>query len=251
MPPLVSPAIVLHVIPYGDTSKILRLLTRDAGLLSAIARGARRARARTGPRLDLFGTGTATLFTRPTRDLHPLVGFELSNARGAIASDLTRFAAASALAEVALRMAPADPHPEVFDATDAGLSAIEHAPGPDRDAAALIALWGLVAALGFAPSLDRCVVCGKRTGDSVHFSPEQGGALCATHRAGAQTSTLKPPDREALEHLTSGRLPPSPLDARHAAAHRRLLVSYLRHHLAEERALPALAFWDHAPWTAL
>ncbi|HWO89450.1 MAG TPA: DNA repair protein RecO [Gemmatimonadales bacterium] len=250
MPPLTSPAIVLHVIPYGDTSKILKLLTREAGLVSAIARGARRPRSRTGPRLDLFSTGTATIFTRPTRELHPLVAFELSNAHGAIACDVARFAAASALAEVALRLAPADPHPEIFDAVDAGLSAIEHAPESDRDAAALVALWGLVAALGFTPTLDRCVACGKPASGAVHFSPAQGGTLCAAHRVGLRTSTLKPSDRDALEHLASGRLPPEPLDGRHASAHRRLLISYLRHHLAADRELPALAFWDSESWNA-
>ena len=33
-------AIVLQCFPYGDTSRIVRLLTRDAGVHSAIAKGA-------------------------------------------------------------------------------------------------------------------------------------------------------------------------------------------------------------------
>ena len=33
------------------------------------------------------------------------------------------------------------------------------------------------------------------------------------------------------------------------AAHRRLLLSFIRHHLAEDRPLPAMAFWDKDAWT--
>ena len=31
-------------------------------------------------------------------------------------------------------------------------------------------------------------------------------------------------------------------------AHRRLLLSFIRIHLAEQREMPALAFWDQAAW---
>lgn len=244
VPLLSTPAIILHVMPYGDTSKILRLLTREAGLMSGIARGARRARAGTGPRLDIFAAGNATLITKPNRDLHPLTGFEISSAHAALGRDVERFAAASAMCELTLRCAPAEPHPEIHDALAAGLEALEHADAPALPAVAVLAVWGLVVALGFAPTLDRCVVCGAPPGASLAFSPAQGGALCALHRAGTQTATLQHEDAEALRALTKGRLPAEPLGERHAAAHRRLLLGFIRHHLAEHREMPALAFWN-------
>jgi hypothetical protein len=81
----------------------------------------------------------------------------------------------------------------------------------------------------------------------VAFSPAQGGALCAGHRAGVTTSMLAESDAAALAALVGGRLP-ALLDARHAAAHRRLLLGFIRHHLAEHRPLPAMTFWDAEPW---
>ena len=39
MPLLVSDAIVLHTFDYLESSRIVRLVTRDAGLRSALARG--------------------------------------------------------------------------------------------------------------------------------------------------------------------------------------------------------------------
>ncbi len=249
MPPVTTPAIILHVMPYGETSKIVRLLTPDLGVVSGIARGARGARSRTGPRLDLFAAGTATLFTRPHRDLHPLTGFELTATHAALGADVTRFAAASALAELVLRCAPPEPHPEIFDAAGAGFDALEHAEADLAGAVALLACWGLVVALGFRPTIERCVVCGTPLEGPRAFAAAQGGVLCPVHRAGTRTAQLAGDDVAALEALVAGRLPEA-LDARHEAAHRRLLLGFIRHHLAEQRAMPALAFWDAEAWTA-
>lgn len=240
-------------MPYGETSKIVRLLTRDLGIVSGLARGARGKKSRTGPRLDLFAAGTASLMLKETRDLHPLTSFEATQPHAALAHDVGRFAAASALAEIALRCAPADPNPDVFDAVANGLDALEAAPAELCDSAALVACWGLVVALGFAPVLDRCAVCGTPAAaeGGLTFSAEQGGALCAVHRAGAPYRQLRPDDAAALRALVSGRVPEPVLDARHAAAHRRLLVAFVRHHLAENRMLPAVAFWDAESWHAI
>jgi DNA repair protein RecO (recombination protein O) len=250
VPSITTPALILHVMPYGETSAIVRLLTRDLGLTSGIARGTRRAKSRTGSRLDLFGAGTVTLLVKAHRDLHPLTHFELTAAHGGLAADVERFAAASALCELALKCAPADPQPAAFDAASAGLDALEHAPDEMLNAVALLACWGLVVALGFSPVLDRCVVCGDPITGSVAFSPAQGGALCPVHRRGMLTSKLPDADAAALQAFVHGRLPEGPLDARHAAAHRRLLLAFIRYHLAESRALPAMAFWDAESWNA-
>ncbi len=251
MPLVATPAIVLHVMPYSETSKIVRLLTRDLGIQSAIAKGARRAKSRTGPRLDLFACGTACVMTKGQRELNPLVSFEVTASHSGLSHDVGRFAAASALAEIALRCVPAEPHAELFDAASAGLDAIEHAPADLALTAALVACWGLVVALGFSPTLDRCAVCGVPTEGAIPFSAVQGGALCRRHAGDATHVTrLRDADREALASLVTGRLPVAPLDARHAAAHRRLLLTFVRHHLAEDRAMPALAFWDAESWNA-
>jgi len=248
MPLVTTPAVVLHVMPYGDTSKIVRLLTRDLGLVSAIARGARRPRSPTGPRLDLFARGEAALRVRDGRELSPLTGFETEDANPSLAHDVARFAAASALAELALKCAPAEPHPGVFAAVAGGFAALAAAASDDVEATALAAGWAAVVALGFSPSLGRCVACGTPVEGPVHFSAAQGGALCAAHRGSGGVTKLVPADREALAALVAGLLPEPRLDARHAAAHRRLLLAFVRHHLAEDRPLPAMTFWDQHAW---
>jgi DNA repair protein RecO (recombination protein O) len=257
MPLITTPAVILHVMPYGETSKILRLLTRDLGLQSAIARGARHPRSPTGPRLDLFTFGTASLRVREHRELSPLTGFEIADAHAAIGHDVGRFGAASALAELALKCAPAERHPAAFDAAAGGLAALAQARAEDVEAVGLAACWALVRALGFCPTLERCAGCGAPLaqdggeGSALHFSAALGGAVCTAHRTGAGAiSTLGASDREALAALLAGLLPEPALDARHAAAHRRLLLAFIRHHLAEDRPLPAMVFWDREAWNA-
>ena len=251
MPLVTTPAVILHVMPYGDTSKILRLLTRDLGAQSAMAHGARRARSATGPRLDLFAFGEATLRIREARELSPLTSFEITDAHAALAHGVPRFAAACALAELVLKCAPSEPHAGVFDALAGGLAALAGAADDDVDATALAACWAVVVALGFSPSLDRCVSCGGPIAGAVHFSASLGGAVCTTHRSAAGgVAKLAGPDRDALAALLEGLLPEPRLDARHGASHRRLLLSFIRYHLAEDRPLPAMAFWDQAAWNA-
>ena len=54
MPQLDSPAIVLSTLRYSETSKIVRLATREHGVQSAIAKGALRPRSRYGAALQFL-----------------------------------------------------------------------------------------------------------------------------------------------------------------------------------------------------
>ena len=61
----------------------LRLATREAGVQSAPARGARRPKSRYGTALDLFASGTAEIYVKPGRELHTLASFDVTIARPA------------------------------------------------------------------------------------------------------------------------------------------------------------------------
>src|SRR5215210_7237392 len=105
---LVTDAIVLHVFDYLESSRILRLSTRDAGVQSVLARGARRPKSRFGGALDLFAEGVAQIHTKPGRDLQTLAGFDVERSRPALAADLGRFTGAATIAELTLRFAGDD-----------------------------------------------------------------------------------------------------------------------------------------------
>src|SRR5438132_150850 len=99
-------AVVLRTYRYSETSKVVRLATRDCGVQSAIAKGALRPRSPFGAGLELLSEGVAQLYLRDGRELQTLAGFDVANLRRALALDLGRFAGATALAEIRLRMTP-------------------------------------------------------------------------------------------------------------------------------------------------
>jgi DNA repair protein RecO (recombination protein O) len=252
MPLVSTPAIVLSALRYSETSKIVRLATRDLGVQSVIAKGALRPRSRFGAGLQLLSEGQAQFLTKEHRELHTLTSFDLIRLHVGLAGAVDRYATASALAEVMLRFAPADPHPESFELLREALVTLEIAPAEAVEALALRLLWRQVGSLGFAPSLDACVLDGMPVPakGALTFSAGEGGALCpgCARRHGA--TRLPEQARMDLGHLLEPTAELPSLDARHAAAHRRLLARYIRYHLAEGADLPALDFWMRRPWEA-
>src|SRR5688572_28454338 len=93
-------AIILQVFKYGDTSKILRLLTRTAGVQSVIAKGAANRKSKYGGILEPFTEGTASYYAKDIWDLHTLGSFDLKRSRQALGADLVRFGGASLTAEL-------------------------------------------------------------------------------------------------------------------------------------------------------
>ncbi len=250
MAAVTTSAIVLSTLRYSETSKIVKLATRDMGVQSAIAKGALRPKSRFGAALQVLSEGQAQLLVKEQRELHILAAFELSNLHAGLARDLDSYAAAAALAEVMLRFAPADPHPESFDLLLDALGALETAPAADQQALACRLLWGLVSTLGFEPSLDTCVRDGAPVAPegALAFSAREGGALCAACATSHGATTLPADARADLHALVdSGTVLPA-LDDRHAASHRRLLARYVQYHLGEGTDLPALDFWMRRQW---
>jgi DNA repair protein RecO (recombination protein O) len=252
MPLVTTPGIVLSALRYGETSKIVRLATRELGVQSAIAKGALRPKSRFGAALQLLSEGTAHLLTREHRELHILTAFDLTRVHVGLAADVGRYAAASALAEVLLRFAPADPHPASYDLLRDALGLLEVTPPAALDAITFRILWRLVSVLGFAPSLDACARDGQPLPPDgpLAFNTREGGALCARCATRHGATSLPADARADLAALLDSAADLPALDERHATSHRRLLSRYIRFHLGEGAELPALDFWLRRPWVA-
>ncbi len=239
-------AIVLHGFDFRETSRIVRLATRDAGVVAVIARGAKRPKSRFGHGLDLFTSGVAQLSINPSRDLHTLAAFDATRARPALAGSLQRFGAASALSELCLRFGTDDSAREFHDVLAAGLDAVGAASDDDVAARALAAAWRLVAELGFAPSLDECALCHRPLApdETVRFGHRAGGALCTACAAAAPGARALPPEARRVLGRWLGGDAGDPLDAPTARAHQRLLREFLEEHLADGRPMRAWISWE-------
>ena len=243
---LVTDAIVLHAFDYLESSRIVRLLTRDAGLRSAVAKGARRSHRRFGGGLDLFSQGSAFLHVKAGRELDTLSGFEDARGRPALAADLERFTGAETIAEIALRFGREGADVDLFDVTAAALDAIAESSEQRAREATLAAAWQLMAALGFAPALGECAECGSTLddGDRALFSHSAGGALCsrcAPLTAGGRR--LPAAARGAIVAWTAGQRVAELVDA-DARAHQRLLREFLGFHVHDGRPMRAFDLWE-------
>ncbi|HEX2095039.1 MAG TPA: DNA repair protein RecO [Longimicrobiaceae bacterium] len=237
--PLVSTlALVLQAFPYSETSKILRLFTRELGLRSVIAKGARRPRSRFGGLLEPFTEGTVFFYLKEGRDLHTLSGFDLLRSRQGLGRDLTGFAGASLVAELVLRCATEEPHEALYAAVTEALDQILAANEDARERTALAAAWRVVSLVGFAPQAEMCVGCGRELDpdEPVRFDAEGGGAACRECRRSGRI--LEPVSRRELRRMLGGRVPDEPFAD--PAVHRALLRTYLPAQLAHERPLRSL-----------
>ena len=239
MPLVATPAVVLQTYRYSESSKVVRLATRDLGVQSAIAKGVLRPRSRFGAALEFLSEGEAQLYFRDSRELHTLAAFDVTNLRRGLALDMARFAGAAALAQVMLKMAP--PAPLMLAMSE-------------PQAAAVRALWVLVTELGFGPSLASCVRDGAAIAPSdgapVAFSAADGGVFCRRCAPAQPPTQLPAEDYRDLLALNDPAAALPALDAPHAAAHRRLVARFVRHHLDAE-SLSALDSWERHAWAIL
>lgn len=247
MPAIVTTAIVLHAFNYSESSRILRLATREAGVQSVLARGARASQRRFGSAVDLFAEGEVQYDVRVGRDLHTLARFDVNRSRAALGTSLPRFEGASALAEVMLRVAGDDDTPaDAFDALRDGLDAI--ADEPEATVATIRAIWRLLGAIGFTPALEACVQCDRPLppGLDVAFSAESGGVLCESCSASLPARRLPASARQLIRDWLEGVEASSAIDVPTERAHRRLLRIFVHAHLTDGRALRAFDAWANA-----
>jgi DNA repair protein RecO (recombination protein O) len=246
MPLLATEAIVLHAFDYLESSRIIRLLTREAGVQSALARGARKSRGRYGTALDLFAEGSAQLYVKPNRELHNLASFEISRSRGELAEDIGRFTAASTIAELALRFAGEADNPQLYDTVADVLDRIARSVPERTIEDGLAGCWRVVSVLGFTPELSSCALCHTPLRDA----DDSGGIVCpACTKLAAGGRRIPSAARTAIRQWLEGDDSVHLTDAE-ARSHQRLLREFLGAHLGDDRPLRAFAVWEHERWSA-
>jgi DNA repair protein RecO (recombination protein O) len=225
-------AVVLRSVDYGERDRVVTLLSRERGKLSAFARGARASRRRFGGVLEPFTLLTAEVSER-AGDLWGLEDATVDRGFGGVRGDLLRIACASYAVELSREMVrDAEPHEDLFDALVAYLDLLDASPARPWDLRRF-ELDALRAA-GLAPSLDGCARCGRPAGDGpARFDPGQGGVLCGDCAAtgGAGTRPMGAGVLEALRRLQRGE-PVAP-DREGAAEARGLLGAAIEAHLGK------------------
>lgn len=231
-----TPAVLLRSFNYSETSRVLRLYTKDLGLVSVMAKGVRKGGARGQGTIDTFSRGELTAYVRPTRDLQTFKEFAVEEAGGSLGRDVLRFTGASVLAEIVLLHAGPDPSPQVFERLTNALRRIDAEPRREVVGAVLAEGWMLVTTLGYEPQIEGCIECGRTLGatEVLRFDFSGGGVRCSDCASDHAGPRVGPGARQQLVALLQGVVPETLGKPR---AHLRLLHDFVIFHISGSKPL--------------
>jgi DNA repair protein RecO (recombination protein O) len=173
-----SAALVLRAVDYGESDRVITLLTRDHGRVSTIARAARKSKRRFAGALE----GFALIHAEYTQGRGALPRLDLARVTRAfprLLSNLEALDAAGALMRLARDLLPERaPEPDVFDSLLEALELLDAGASPR--AVRLCCEARLLAVTGFAPMLQACVSCGREPSPErlALFDAARGGIVC-------------------------------------------------------------------------
>lgn len=209
-------ALLLRSVDFGESDRIVHLLTSDAGRLTAIAKAARRSQRRFPGTLDLFNHLAVDGRVKPRASMAFLERARLIDPFLGLRADPARYALASFLSEMLDRLSPEgivgpDAH-RLFDFAIGSLRLLERVR-PTASLRLILELRGLDA-LGLRPEFGRCVRCGRVVAEDiandhrVHFHVADGGIVCTA--CSLRLDGLIPIEIGTLRSLDAGLT--SPID---------------------------------------
>ncbi|RNL64970.1 DNA repair protein RecO [Nocardioides marmoriginsengisoli] len=181
MPLYTDEAIVLRTRKLAEADRIITLLTRQHGVVRAVAKGVRRTSSKFGSRLEPFTH--VDLQLAEGRNLDVITQAVTKAPYGeAISADYDRYTAASVMLETAERLVAEEREPSVqqYSLLVGGLRAMAAGDHRSSDVMDSFVLRSLAVA-GYAPSFDGCARCGLE-GPHRDFHPASGGMLCSDCR---------------------------------------------------------------------
>ncbi|HEY0077978.1 MAG TPA: DNA repair protein RecO [Pyrinomonadaceae bacterium] len=167
-------AFILRTYKLAEADKIVICLTRDAGVVRGVARGARRLKSRFGASLEPFTLISLSFYAKEGKELVSLRQAEILRSYFALARNPETVAALEYLSELALEFAPPhEPNEKLFRMVRACLEAIAEVPERTAPVVRYYELWVLKLS-GFLPELRACGGCGKSfdASETLYLSPE-------------------------------------------------------------------------------
>jgi DNA repair protein RecO (recombination protein O) len=168
--------IIIRTQDYGESNKIITVLTQGYGKISLMARGARKMKSRLSSVVQLFTYGQFLFFKGSAKSMGNLSQGEVIHSFRDLRQDLTKTAYAAYCAEWMDKVLTHDePGGYAFQLL---LQTFEYL-AEDKNASVLARLFEMkmLTLAGYKPQVDACVRCGRQEGH-FGFSVPEGGFLC-------------------------------------------------------------------------
>jgi DNA repair protein RecO (recombination protein O) len=215
----------LTAAAFGESDRLVTILTREFGLIRAIAPGARKHHSSLGGRSGMFVVNE--LLIAKGRSLDKITQAQTVKSYPGLAKDLVKLTAGQYLAEIVLCDALSEqPQEELFVTFNEHLSRLEALPNTDPTAVLAHLVHGvfqLLVLAGLAPQVQVCCLTQRPLvpdftdlKDRVGFSINAGGTIClkaleqlrdlanreigAVREASGAYQTNPEPDYETIVH---------------------------------------------------
>ena len=177
-------AIILNRRDWREADRLVSVYTPDYGRLNLLARGARKAGSKLAPHLEPISL--SRLLVVRGRKMNYVGAAMMDEAFLNIKNDLNKLYFAGKALSLFTRLVKEDEaDPELFAWLEKWLFNLEAAGGQEplekQDGRFRLALftWRLLAIFGYAPRLDKCVVCGRSLqAGKNQFDLSKGGLVC-------------------------------------------------------------------------
>ncbi len=174
-------AIILHSRKQGETSKVLRMYTREFGKLSAMAKGSRGTRSKYLGALETFNHVALVFYKKENRGLQYLSDASIIHPFPALHAQLGKMALAAVACEI-IDKSEEDNHPnaEQFRLLLDTLIALDKNSSGLRNILRAFQVQ-YISLAGFEPMLGSCHFCGKTEVDEINFFSIDHGLYSCNH----------------------------------------------------------------------
>lgn len=201
----------LKAMPMGESDRLLTVLTREFGLIRAIAPGSRKHESNLRGRSGIFAVNQ--LLIVKGRNLDKIIQADGVEFYSGLSQDLRRLTASQYLAELALFQALSDqPQEQLFDGLRTHLQRLERLPAIATLPYLTQAVYHLLELAGLEPRVHHCCLTQRPLVPDysapdwrVGFSAVAGGVVSELESPNGNESTVKarPPDRPRLRQSQS------------------------------------------------
>ncbi len=194
-------ALVLRMVPFSETSRIVTWLTDEFGKITTIIKGAQRRNSAFLGQYDLFYSCELLFYLKTYHGLHVVKECSPLKMRVPFRSRWKRTACASYFSDIVSRISPVHAaHPDLYLLLDFALDVF-----CECDPAFACVFWfelKLMDVMGLAPQLSDCVKC-RRPLNSVRYATNERKVLFSCAKGGGYC-----PDCSSFASADAVALPP-------------------------------------------
>ena len=166
--------IILNVTPYGESSKIINVYTKEYGVIGMMAKGAMSVKSKIRSASQKLTYGNFNIYYKKDK-LSTVVAIDIINPLKKIKEDINLISYASYMSDLVYQVLKQTNNNKIYEDFINSLLKIEQ--GLDPMVITNILEVKLLDYLGVGLNLTNCIICGNKK-EIVTLSSEKGGLIC-------------------------------------------------------------------------